>query len=694
MLFAVGSLAQEELDRDSRLYQLESQLIAGDKNALLRLGDYFDSPKKVVDFLGYHRIETTEASVAKRMVQENTTFTYGEITITEATSKKEFLTFLTKNFARITYSKELGVFLATPPEARLVEFELVELSPKKKAEAASKIDEWLRLNWVKEAGIDRLIEAKDPRALLEIADHLFRTRSRWNRYYFQAGDDIGLLQYLTGTTVVVKNANGEFTHHIEGDYDPTSRLNLLIFFAKHHKSFKFDEAKGVFLNPALQVKAESKERILFEGLYGADDAAAFDAFTKLTELDPAIVEKLSVEYRALEPSRRPNSKLPTFPFNFLTQLSRLTDHCKKVGADCRGSDAIRSRIGELQKDLPFGERYRLENKVIADLSLDETTPFEYWALVYSGDSNVTFSAGRILDKAYTRHWNALTADKKRLELYLKKAALFDELGIIGIVNGRYLDKFIGASPATLALLRELNTNDKDVAEQAAKALALKPRAPAVVTAEKAPVPPPNLEDRLKYFAAMPALGEEETTELVKLLSDISYKQIGIALGYLERINVEESRAYIKYQFLDRDWGLQLAGDFDDESVRKDFFQNYSKLSQIQLYAYYLDKNGFEYRKPTGALDFDKIYEMLEYDLVEALAGGGGGRREPHVYPLIKLLEQNFGTTLGFMNKLCVSNGSRSCSSHDRALAWMTYLRENRHVRQPQDKPLSFTYRGR
>ena len=48
--------------------------------------------------------------------------------------------------------------------------------------------------------------------------------------------------------------------------------------------------------------------------------------------------------------------------------------------------------------------------------------------------------------------------------------------------------------------------------------------------------------------------------------------------------------------------------------------NAFKFSEYDLYAYYLDKAEIEY-KYDNSLDYDKIYEALKYNIVNALAGG-------------------------------------------------------------------------
>jgi hypothetical protein len=685
---AAGQARLTDAPGTAHLYRLESELIAGNKSALFALGNYFDSATHVIDYLGYHRIDTTEAEIAKRMAQENCLFTASEIVISDKTSKKEFTTFLKRNEPRIVFSKDAAAFLITPLDARPVDFEIIELSADRKAELARKLPELLELAWVKKAGIGAMVARKDPGALFEIAAHLFRNRVRWNRYYLAEEDNLGLLQHLTGTQVVVRNEKGEFTQHIESDFYPDSRLNLLIFFAGHYKAYAFNDNRNAFVNPAAPARPPSVERALFERLASRNARVAFDAFIALTEMDPASIGIIAGEFERARVNA--NRSLPTFPYRFLKQITLLTDHCRQRGVDYKGLDRIQPIIESLREDLSLAERYKRENDIIERLTLADITAFEYWALIYSSEWDLTHSAGRILDKFYSRHWNEVTADDRQLDLYLKKSKLFNSIGIIGIVN-KYLDKFIDSPPTVIARLRRLNTPDADVREQITSILQQSPLR-IETRSEKSPDPPRNLESTLKAFAAKKALSDKEKGELFTTLSRISYEQIGLTMQHLENIAFEQpSRVDPRFIFLSRDWALDLVGNFDDPDTRKDFLSNYSKLTQSELYATYLSKHGFAFRTPDGSLDFDRIYDMLKYDVVQAFAGGGV-RREDHVYPLIKLLENHFGTSLGFMNKLCMSENTYGCSSLDRARAWMTFLKENNHLQRLDTEPLSFTFR--
>jgi hypothetical protein len=175
----------------------------------------------------------------------------------------------------------------------------------------------------------------------------------------------------------------------------------------------------------------------------------------------------------------------------------------------------------------------------------------------------------------------------------------------------------------------------------------------------------------------------------KILSQISYSQIPTALQAIENYQFQYQRD--KYSFMERDWGFFMAGDFDEKEARDEFLDLYSKYSEYELYAYYLDLANIDYKTADNNLDYDKIYELLKYDVVIAFVGGGGGAQDNEVYALVKILELTFKTTLGFPDKLCNSDNLYYCDSADRAKAWMQYLYENRLLKIKHDEPVSFHF---
>jgi hypothetical protein len=146
----------------------------------------------------------------------------------------------------------------------------------------------------------------------------------------------------------------------------------------------------------------------------------------------------------------------------------------------------------------------------------------------------------------------------------------------------------------------------------------------------------------------------------------------------------------KYDFLKDDFGFFMV-DINDAKQVKEFMSYYNSHTQKQLYSYYLKKAGLDYLNTDGSLNYDKIYELLKYDVITAFVGGGGGKQDNEVYSLIKLMELQLKTRLGFPAKLCNSARLYGCDSSQRVHQWMTYLEKNHLLKLSHRSPISFTY---
>lgn len=678
-----------------QLHQIGDSLMNGNKSSLVEISEYLDNETLIQDNLGHHWLESPMWVVAQRLVHENSMFLPSEFTMPDTLRKKAFLDFHESNMKDIYFSELAKAFVITDFKDRSVNFDLVSLTKKRRLELEEKKDLLMQYNWVTSNGIDTLIEQKNPLALLKISSLLLRGRGRWNSYQWNKLEYIELLQHLTHTIVAVPNEKGELSYQIDADFLPESRINLLIFFAKNYANYSWNEDKSIFENIELSVTSSSKERELFEALNGEGSMNATKAFIELTTSDPETVTRLAVEYEKAGVGH--SFFLPTFPYRFLKQMVVLTNYCATNKIDFTGTEQLRKSLTTLRLFTSVQRRFEIENEILSQLTLENVTALEYWSLIYGGYT-LTYSAGRILDKFYSQHWDELNANPKHLELYLKKGTLFDRLGIIGICNLYHL-KFLNAPPEIIKSLSKLKPTDLDIQEQITKILTLNKRhIERTEKEEKAwsgnmDYEVLDLEQKLSELIDNVTDSSNTELQLVEILGHINYSQIPIALKALERYPFKYE--WKKYRFLEHDFGL-ITGYLQNDTIRQEFLENHSKISEFEFYAYYLSQAGFDFKKIDGSLemnnlDYDKIYEMLKYDVVVAFVGGGGGKRNNQVYSLIKLLELTFETQLGYPKKLCNSNGA-ACSSDDRAWEWMVYLKENKLLEKTHDEPVSFIHK--
>ncbi|MEA1784880.1 hypothetical protein U1E44_02145 [Arenibacter sp. GZD96] len=686
LIISSNLFAQKE-----RLYFLDWQLRKGDFNALTEIAEFFNSKTDLTEYLGYHIINTNESTVSKRIVQENTMFLYSEIVIDSTTTTADFKKFLTDNQQKIKFSNLANAFLITDFDKRTTDFEIVDLTDFKWSELNAKRNELLSLDWVKENKIDSLIKAKNSLALLETASVLLKDRNRFDEYDYNEEEVVNLIQLLTKSEIAVPNERGELSYHLEKEFYDEPKINLLIFFANNYKSYKWNESIRAFSNKNLDRKTVDYESQLFEMLSSENDTIAQNAYISLTKLDPTRVSELSDQYRKADISE--NYILPQFSFRFLKQLVQLTNYSKENNIDFEGNEKLKNQIELLKTNLTFSKRRKLEDQLINELTLVNITAFEYWSLIYQKSWSLTYSAGRILDKFYSNNWNNLINNPKHLKTYLLKSRLFDDLGIIGFCNN-YLVKFLGSSQETKTSIEKLSSTNLKIQHQIDKALEIANKQIEFKEKEKKTWNG-NTFDRIddfdKSFTKLEKFSDsldvfEDEIEL--LLSKIKYSQIEKAIKTVEKLPFKD---FIKYTFLDRDFGFSFIGDFKESEVRKEFLANYEKFNELELYKYYLQDAGIDFTDSNSNLDFDKIYEILKYDINSAFAGGGGSTKDNGVYAVIKVLEITFNETLGFPNKLCSSNGMYACNSRSRAKEWMNYLEINNHLKKEYNEPVSFAY---
>jgi hypothetical protein len=689
----ISSLTNNKLfGQKHPIYALEQKLMKGDQAALFEIAKYFDSKKELTEFLGHHIIQTNESAVAKRIAEENCSFTDSEIIISNSTTSNDFLTFLNKNKSKISFSKIADAFIITPLELRISKVEFREIPENKKSELQIKYTDLLTKEWVKKARIDSLIKTRNSKALLSIASELYKIRYRFNTYHSNENEFIELLQILMGTEIAVENERKELTWHIDKAFYPEASLNLLIYFAGNYSFYKWDEQSSTFKNDRIQIKAIGKEEFLFQLLNSKSDSTALDAFIQLTRCTPAKVIQLADEFQKADIDK--SWAIPIFPYKFLKQLVALTDYCKQNNIDFEGTEKLKSTIDNLDSNLSFAERRKLEDSIINHLPIEGITAFEYWAAIKQQSWGITYSAGRILDIFYSKHWNEILKTEQDLKLFLKKSYLFDQLGIIGICNN-YLVKFLNVGDIGIKHLESVQTEDKEIKNQIEKAKtfcnqALKnPNDTMKVNDGNRDYNISNIAGKIKAIKEIKSQ-EKLEDDLVELLSQINYSQIGEALREIENVEFKES-SWKKYTFMERDWGFFIDDNFDTLPTRTAFLNLYDKFSEFELYSYYLDKAGIDYKNKDNSLNYDKIFDILKYNVVVAFAGGGGGKRDNEVYAVIKILELTHKTTLGYPKKLCNSNGIYGCDSQDRANEWMQFLIMNKLLKEEHSEPVSFHY---
>jgi len=162
-----------------------------------------------------------------------------------------------------------------------------------------------------------------------------------------------------------------------------------------------------------------------------------------------------------------------------------------------------------------------------------------------------------------------------------------------------------------------------------------------------------------------------------IFADIKFEEIETVFSSLSVLESFEEKAIFKFVY--KDFGLPIF-DLERKEQTALLEKRLKTLSERKVYEKYLVEFGIDFKHRSGRLDFQKIYDILKYDLVIPFVGEGGQYRDYHVYAIIKLLELHFKTSLGFSDKLNDYQTFFQFNSFARVKAWKQYLREHRHIK--------------
>ncbi|BEV04642.1 hypothetical protein [Chryseobacterium gambrini] len=679
---------------ESEIYKLKLRIEKGDKKALYELTPYFDSSKKLAEYLGHHYHETEEFYLAKRVIEENFIFPEQAINLEEIKNSETYSDFFKKNENKIKYSPELETFYITPLKDRKDFIEFRELPIAKLQNLIKRRSEIITKDWIKARGIDVLIRQNNPESLVKICEEFYRLRDKFNFFNRDQEDFPELLKLLIHKDIGSVGRNDYRVWDTDdSNFDNKAILNLLIYFTKNYKNFVWDNSSHCFINKSLKSKQIDDITILFEELYNDNDSIALNTFIKLSQSETKRVNEISAEKeRNILSSTNPI--IPMFPYRFLSQLSLLTLYYRQNNIDFQGTKDLHTHIEKLSSKISFKERRAYENYLIDHITLQDITPLEYWSLIYEKRPKLSESVSRILDIYYTKNWDTILNDEKQLELYLKKSLLYGRIGINGNVN-YYLFKFTGNGNDAIKLLYKIKSEDPDIVFQIenAKKMCLKsfdyPISPQKISGGNFNSEKVDLKDETEKIKVTAKDSDDFEYKILKLFSKVGYSQIPEALQILEKLNFKENSYNNKYSMFERDFGFFVIENWKDKKVRDQFLSVYQSHTEKELYKYYLDLAGIDYKNQDESLDYDKIYEILKFDIVTSFTGSQ--ELENEVGAIVKLLESDQNTTLGYPDKLCNSAGMYICPPSDRAWEWRKYLKDKKLLRKEHSKIVSFNY---
>ena len=169
-----------------------------------------------------------------------------------------------------------------------------------------------------------------------------------------------------------------------------------------------------------------------------------------------------------------------------------------------------------------------------------------------------------------------------------------------------------------------------------------------------------------------------------ILSRVRYEELGQVFPYLTDLAVLD-----RYNFLMTDFGIPVV-DPTDPAVQRDLIATHRELSEREFYEHWLEVFGVVYKKADGSLDYAAIERILRFDLAIPFVGTGGKLRDYYVYGIIKVLELEHGTRLGFHPKLNENQTFYTYNPGKRIAAWLAYLTEGGYIRKQEVFVPSFT----
>ncbi len=173
----------------------------------------------------------------------------------------------------------------------------------------------------------------------------------------------------------------------------------------------------------------------------------------------------------------------------------------------------------------------------------------------------------------------------------------------------------------------------------------------------------------------------------ELIARIDYSDIRRVIPFVEQLSPRNGTNPLS--FLSHDFGIPVF-DFSTSAATQDFIKKHTTLSVSDFYKSYLTQFGIDFLDKKGNLDYDKVYDLLQYDITTPFTGGGGNRRDWYVYGIIKLLELKYKTTLDFHPKLNENQTFFDHNSSKRATAWKQYLLEKGLVKKEKNRVGSFS----
>ncbi|MEM9888775.1 MAG: hypothetical protein AAF849_22960 [Bacteroidota bacterium] len=191
-------------------------------------------------------------------------------------------------------------------------------------------------------------------------------------------------------------------------------------------------------------------------------------------------------------------------------------------------------------------------------------------------------------------------------------------------------------------------------------------------------------ERLRLTYKMDVSEPKKAAIQAEILKTSTYHDLDTILVEYTKLSPE-----LNYNVLHDHFGLPIF-DLSNSKNRNDILDKLVRFKKDTsgLYRHYLRDFEVDFEDERGRLDFDKIFELLKYDVVYPFSTNAMPRNY-YTNSLVKLLELHFKRDLGLGAYYSTreTNTKRSL----RAYTWMRFLEQQKAVKAEDTVPNSFTY---
>jgi hypothetical protein len=316
--------------------------------------------------------------------------------------------------------------------------------------------------WIQRNALRDLLLTENPRLLFYVAAQQ-RLKPEEGVFYEK------LLKKLTKTDFSLPNTEVGKTDLDKRDFakqleNIEQQKEFVRFWANHSEDYIWDNTRHIFVSKAeIAEQTENYER-LFRRLNSENDSVATGSFKQLSQGDPMLINTLVEKFRPI--LRTYNKRLPDIRYGYMEQLSRLFSYCKKNGFRYDLPKSLDSLLAVLNDTRNPSLRYTIENQLIKLIDISDLTALEYYGCLYSNNTDMALSIGRILDYAYSQSWYRIVGEEPQLRLFLKKSFLFKKIGVVGVCSSysNKIDKIEPIFKKRLISLARLE-DDADIINQ-------------------------------------------------------------------------------------------------------------------------------------------------------------------------------------------------------------------------------------